>query len=373
MLGNKVKWSDFKEKYSNLKEISKGKKLPWVYHLYDDEDFRDVSGNLIEGVIDSKIQVEKEKKINISNELGITVEEGSILNEFALLSCEIGCGSSLTSFCFTEILMKHYKTIEESNNKSKPKLVIEFLKHFCFDVNSSAINLTKKNLQNGALKEIYQKIISREANFCEDSSFKSLLCREWTLESSSKSSHKNQKVRLNMFIFNPPYVTTDDEELEEALNKKDISASWAGGQNGSVVIHSFITYLKGLFMEIQREKSQNISEKITKDSKYKKEYKADEEVTDIYVLYRLFSNENEYCKIISELEKIGKGVSENNQNNISQPEIRFVKWEVLAENIYKNERLAISNLFLCYNLKFMNHAILIRITQNYLFIFPLIK
>eukprot|EP01120_Amphizonella_sp_Union-15-10_P013042 TRINITY_DN5985_c0_g1_i1.p1 TRINITY_DN5985_c0_g1~~TRINITY_DN5985_c0_g1_i1.p1 ORF type:complete len:224 (+),score=43.79 TRINITY_DN5985_c0_g1_i1:63-734(+) len=38
--------------------------------------------------------------------------------------------------------------------------------------------------------------------------------------------------RIDVLIFNPPYVPTTEEELEEAVEKKDISASWSGGENG---------------------------------------------------------------------------------------------------------------------------------------------
>ena len=51
-------------------------------------------------------------------------------------------------------------------------------------------------------------------------------------------------LKLDIIIFNPPYVTTDQEELQNAQSKKDISASWAGGERGSEVIYKFINSLE---------------------------------------------------------------------------------------------------------------------------------
>ena len=59
--------------------------------------------------------------------------------------------------------------------------------------------------------------------------------------------------KIDLIFFNPvyihlynlqPYVSTDEEELENAQLLKDISAAWAGGKNGSKVILRFIQELK---------------------------------------------------------------------------------------------------------------------------------
>ena len=36
--------------------------------------------------------------------------------------------------------------------------------------------------------------------------------------------------KVNMLIFNPPYVVTSKKELMEAQLSKGIAASWAGGE-----------------------------------------------------------------------------------------------------------------------------------------------
>jgi len=45
---------------------------------------------------------------------------------------------------------------------------------------------------------------------------------------------------MDLIIFNPPYVSTTDEELKEAKDDKGVSASWAGGEDGAQVIKEFI-------------------------------------------------------------------------------------------------------------------------------------
>lgn len=44
-------------------------------------------------------------------------------------------------------------------------------------------------------------------------------------------------------IFNPPYVVTTDEEMEHAKKEKDVTAAWAGGEDGTVVINEFIPWI----------------------------------------------------------------------------------------------------------------------------------
>ena len=49
---------------------------------------------------------------------------------------------------------------------------------------------------------------------------------------------------IDVLIFNPPYVPTEDEEVvtDIPLSSQDnpIAAAWAGGKNGRVVIDRFL-------------------------------------------------------------------------------------------------------------------------------------
>lgn len=49
-----------------------------------------------------------------------------------------------------------------------------------------------------------------------------------------------QRTHFDLVVFNPPYVPTEDDELQRALRERDISASWAGGRDGRVVIDRFL-------------------------------------------------------------------------------------------------------------------------------------
>jgi release factor glutamine methyltransferase len=41
------------------------------------------------------------------------------------------------------------------------------------------------------------------------------------------------KGKVDVLIFNPPYVPTDEEELKESYNPNEaIKATWAGGEHG---------------------------------------------------------------------------------------------------------------------------------------------
>ena len=42
--------------------------------------------------------------------------------------------------------------------------------------------------------------------------------------------------KIDILIFNPPYVVTPEDELHEAQRKRGIEASWAGGRDGIEVL-----------------------------------------------------------------------------------------------------------------------------------------
>ena len=98
-------------------------------------------------------------------------------------------------------------------------------------------------------------------------------------------------------IFNPPYVTTNDDEYKRALEKKDIYASWAGGKKGSETIFKFIYQLKNF-------------------------------IKDNSIIYLLLSKENEYFKIINDIHNC----------------INF-QFEILMKRKATNEKLAVFKFF----------------------------
>ena len=46
----------------------------------------------------------------------------------------------------------------------------------------------------------------------------------------------NDGESIDIIIFNPPYVATENTELANAQTKKGIEAAWAGGKDGIQVL-----------------------------------------------------------------------------------------------------------------------------------------
>ena len=48
--------------------------------------------------------------------------------------------------------------------------------------------------------------------------------------------------KIDIMIFNPPYVPTSNEELNKSQNDKLLSAAWSGGIDGRIIIDKFIKH-----------------------------------------------------------------------------------------------------------------------------------
>ena len=233
-------WDNSQSKYENNNK----KSLPIFYDFYDlSNDFK----NVYEPAEDTFLLID-----SITNDL----DKNKLFNP--IKSIEIGCGNGLVSCCYLDIIKKENITLE---------------KHFCIDINKDALNLTEKLIKNYNLNN-----------------------NVYFIESDLFSNFKNNE-KFDIIIFNPPYVTTDDDEYKRALEKKDIYASWAGGKKGSETIFKFISQLKNFIKE---------------DS----------------IIYLLLSKENEYLKIIDDI------------NNC----INF-QFEILMKKKATNEKLAVFKFF----------------------------
>ena len=240
----KFSWENSKSKYENNNK----KSLPIFYDFYDlSNDFK----NVYEPAEDTFLLID-----SITNDLINEKEKNKFLNP--IKSIEIGCGNGLVSCCYLDILKKENFKLE---------------KHFCIDINKDALNLTEKLIKNYNLND-----------------------KVYFIESDLFSNFKNNE-KFDIIIFNPPYVTTDDDEYKRALEKKDIYASWAGGKKGSETIFKFISQLKDF-------------------------------IKDDSIIYLLLSKENEYFKIIDDI------------NNC----INF-KFEILMKRKATNEKLAVFKFF----------------------------
>lgn len=84
------------------------------------------------------------------------------------------------------------------------------------DINFAACSLTKKC----ALYNRQSRIETLQANL-------------------GQPFHHRLENQVDLLVFNPPYVPTDSDELRDDHHNK-INLSWAGGQDGRVVIDNFL-------------------------------------------------------------------------------------------------------------------------------------
>ena len=55
---------------------------------------------------------------------------------------------------------------------------------------------------------------------------------------------ENLEGKIDILIFNPPYVPCTDEEMQHALKWRDSTAAWAGGYKGREVINRIIPKIR---------------------------------------------------------------------------------------------------------------------------------
>jgi len=67
----------------------------------------------------------------------------------------------------------------------------------------------------------------------------------------SRLSHK-----IDIVIFNPPYVPTTDEEINDAQSSRNIGGSWAGGSDGMQVTNILLDSVEVGFLPCLRVQTQ---------------------------------------------------------------------------------------------------------------------
>ena len=237
-------WENAPEKYS----IDTSKKpLPEFYDFYDlSKDFLNV-------------YVPSEDTFLLIDSLELELDNININSYFnnkeKINTIELGCGNGLVSCSFLSKL--------NQNN----------INHYCIDINKDALNLTKN------LLSYYN--LNKNIFFLESDLFDSI----------------DKNITFDIIIFNPPYVTTDDEEYKRALKEKDIYAAWAGGKKGSETINKFVDKLKG-------------------------------RINNKCIIFLLLSKENDYNLIINNL--------------MTQYDFKF---ELLMRKQFKNEKLAVFKFY----------------------------
>ena len=244
-------WENTPEKY--MIDTSK-KPLPIFYDFYDlSKDFQ----NVYEPAEDSFLLID-----SLENDL----EQINFDKNKKITSIELGCGSGLVSCCYLSKLKE---------------LNINILNHYCVDINKDAVNLTQNLLKNYNL--------DNNVNVLEGDLFNNF----------------DKNIIFDIIIFNPPYVTTDNEEYERALKEKDIYAAWAGGKKGSETINRFVNDLKG-------------------------------HINENSIIFLLLSKENDYENIIHNLKQLYN-----------------FECEILMRKQFKNERLCVFKFYNKNNCKYI--------------------
>lgn len=219
MNNTKFSWDNTKPEFDI--ESTKNKPLPTFFDFYNlSKDFQ----NVYEPAEDTFLLID-------SLIFDINTWPNSKKN---LVSVELGCGNGLVSCCFLDKIRSSEKCSD--------------IKHYCIDVNKDAIDLTGRLIRNYGLDKGVEFVLS------------------------DLFSNVSPEEKFDIVIFNPPYVTTDSEEYQRAVDQKDIYASWAGGKEGSETIFKFIDEIKG---------------RLNKDG----------------IIYLLLSHENNYNEIIRRINK----------------------------------------------------------------------
>jgi release factor glutamine methyltransferase len=124
---------------------------------------------------------------------------------------EIGCGTGVVTIYLAQLLNKSFT-------------------HFhVTDINPDAIRITLQTAQ---------------INHISPNSLFPITCHLATpLLSSSSSSTNSLQNKMNIILFNPPYVPTPDEEVGRSTG---IEASWAGGIDGRRVIDQALPQIASL-------------------------------------------------------------------------------------------------------------------------------
>ncbi|OCF43766.1 hypothetical protein I317_02370 [Kwoniella heveanensis CBS 569] len=77
-------------------------------------------------------------------------------------------------------------------------------------------------------------------------------CQESTVahrlpKKNLRSQHMHRlRIKIDLMIFNPPYVPTDLQELNETQSERDIGGAWAGGSDGMEVTNILLRQLPNL-------------------------------------------------------------------------------------------------------------------------------
>ncbi|KAF0974335.1 hypothetical protein FDP41_006367 [Naegleria fowleri] len=145
----------------------------------------------------------------------LTGKENSPQLKFCL---EIGCGSGYVTTFVYKLLNSCYEKFLKSSGVSFCLL--------CTDINPNAAAMTWKT---------FERNMKQSPKFIP-SLFDVVLC------DFASAFEKRLKNKIDLLIFNPPYVPCEKDEM----GFSDVRAAYAGGENGREVIDRFLPMVKNI-------------------------------------------------------------------------------------------------------------------------------
>ena len=147
---------------------------------------------------------------------------------------EVGCGTGVATILLGQILRRSlFVNMNENCSNDQDCTNMKKCKHYITDINEYALNIA---------------IQTAEVNSIPRDEIKSVQCdlaEAFLGEGIEGNCMPNLENKVDVLIFNPPYVPTPDEEV----GSSGIEASWAGGKDGRVVVDRFLPQINPLLKD----------------------------------------------------------------------------------------------------------------------------
>ncbi|KAG2375394.1 hypothetical protein C9374_010017 [Naegleria lovaniensis] len=164
---------------------------------------------------DTYLLVDALEKDYIHSHLIASLENSNTKLKFCL---EIGCGSGYVTTFVYKLLNSSYEQYLKSTGVSFCLL--------CTDINPNAAAMTRKTFERNVEQN------PKHVPFLFDV----------VLSDFASAFEKRLKNKIDLLIFNPPYVPCERDEM----GFNDVRAAYAGGENGREVIDRFLPMVKNI-------------------------------------------------------------------------------------------------------------------------------
>lgn len=135
----------------------------------------------------------------------------------------------------TFLLIDSIKSDLSFINSLNPSIIMEI------GVGSGAV-LTSLSIENSICSYFLGVDINPSATHLASNTLQLNNCQRFDLVTIDVFNSMNLQNKIDIIICNPPYVITSSEEYEECQKRKDISSSFAGGENGREFIDKLMRF-----------------------------------------------------------------------------------------------------------------------------------